>query len=473
MPRRKSSQHDQKQGQRWALPVGSKVWVYLRHSPGDTQNIDSQQSGMRSWCAESGWLVEKEFIDAGIEGSKEQREQFQEMMALARQEPRAADGIVVWSFSRFARDLQDAQFYKAWLRKMGYTIISKIDDIPDSEIAPIIESMVDWKNQRFLDDLSFDTKRGLLYLVERGYWPGSIPPIGYRVEQEEIGRRNNGDTRYGNRLVKDDEVSDRVALAWKMKLQDNASYRVIHQATRLFVNIHNYGYFFDNMLYTGILEYGGKRYPNDWEQGTRFCETYVTLEEFYQVQQNRQRRTIDVVPPRSLSSPYLLTGILHCAYCDTQGIPSTMAGAKQWENTEHRYYRCQSRGSGRSPDCKTPHVACWKIDDMVLGTLREMVLTPDYIKAEIERANAKLVTKGHDIQAQLHQAERAVKEQERRVLSLVTLIEKKSLTPLLERQYDEANKAYLDATTQLAMLRSQSVQVQVNQISSNDAHRFS
>jgi site-specific DNA recombinase len=100
------------------------------------------------------------FIDEAIEGSREDRARFQLMMSLARQEPRPVDGIVLWAFSRFARNQLDAQFYKADLRKRGYVILSKMDDIPGNEMAPIYEAFIDWKNQRFLDDLSADVKRG-------------------------------------------------------------------------------------------------------------------------------------------------------------------------------------------------------------------------------------------------------------------------------------------------------------------------
>jgi site-specific DNA recombinase len=134
--------------------------VYLRHSPGDTQTLDSQVEGMQKWCGENGWIVDRVFSDEAVEGSREDREQFQEMIVLARQDIKHADGIAVWSFSRFARDQLDAQFYKAELRKRGYVIVSKIDDIPTGEMAPIYEAFIDWKNQRFLDDLSADVKRG-------------------------------------------------------------------------------------------------------------------------------------------------------------------------------------------------------------------------------------------------------------------------------------------------------------------------
>lgn len=74
MQRRKAQKDMQR---RWELPAGSRVWCYLRHSPGDNQTIDSQKAGMWEWCAENGWVVEQLFIDEGVEGSREDREQFQ------------------------------------------------------------------------------------------------------------------------------------------------------------------------------------------------------------------------------------------------------------------------------------------------------------------------------------------------------------------------------------------------------------
>jgi len=225
MQRRKAQKDLQR---RWELAAGSRVWCYLRHSPGDNQTIDGQRAGMQHWCAENGWGIARMFTDEALEGSREDRDQFQLMMSLARQEPRLVDGIVLWSFSRFARDQLDAQFYKAELRKRGYAIISKIDDIPNNEMAPIYEAFIDWKNQRFHDDLSADVKRGLMRTVEQGYWPGGTLPFGYLGKRVEIGRRHGGEPRYGLRVMKDEAVAERVALAWKMKLRENASYLEIH-----------------------------------------------------------------------------------------------------------------------------------------------------------------------------------------------------------------------------------------------------
>ncbi len=313
LTQRRKAEKDQQR--RWDLPAGSHVWCYLRHSPGDNQTIDSQVTGMQQWCNQNGWIIVRMFIDEAMEGSKEDREQFQEMIALARQDVRLVDGIALWSFSRFARDQLDAQFYKAELRKRGYVIVSKIDDVPTGEMAPIYEAFIDWKNQRFLEDLSADVKRGQAFIVERGYWPGGTPPMGYVSESEVIGKRRNGEARLGHHLMKDPAVRDRVALAWKMKLEDNASYREIHGATHLYSNYQHYATFFSNLLYAGIFVYHGKRFPETWEQGNTFCEPYVSLDDFLRVQVNRQKRELGAVSPRTLSSEFLLSGLVICGHC--------------------------------------------------------------------------------------------------------------------------------------------------------------
>lgn len=61
-------------------------------------------------CASNVWQIERISVDEAVEGSRDDRAQFQEMMPQACQGTRAVDGIVLWSFSRFARDQLDARF---------------------------------------------------------------------------------------------------------------------------------------------------------------------------------------------------------------------------------------------------------------------------------------------------------------------------------------------------------------------------
>jgi DNA invertase Pin-like site-specific DNA recombinase len=70
-------------------------------------------------------------------------------------------GVVIWKMSRFSRDIDDSQFYRADLRRRGYQVISISGNITEGPEGRFFEAAIDWLNERFLDDLSRDVKRGL------------------------------------------------------------------------------------------------------------------------------------------------------------------------------------------------------------------------------------------------------------------------------------------------------------------------
>jgi len=458
MPRYETTQRRKAQKaleRRWELPPGSHVWLYVRHSPGDNQTIDSQVQAMKAWCEAQGWIVDRIFIDAGVEGSREDREQFQLMISLARQPDQQVDGIAVWSFSRFARSMLDAQFYKADLRKRGYVIVSKTDDIPNNEMAPLIEAFHDWKNQRFLEDMSADIKRGQSYVVEQGYWSGGHVPRGYRVEHEVFGRKRNGDARYGGRLVKDEALADRVALAWRMKLEENASYEAIHEATRLYSNRQHYSTFFSNFIYAGIFVYHGKRFPEQWEQGATFCEPYVTLDEFMRIQANRQKRTFQAVNPRVLGSAFLLSGLVVCGHCLAKGQRVTVTARVDKRRPDTSWYICGVKLRQRGPDCDLPRVPCWLLEESIVQSLLADALTPTYLAQEVMTAQQMLDERRPHLEHEIARLEQETVQKESAVRELLRLIQKQGLSPILESEYQSANVAWTMAMAQLAALRKE------------------
>lgn len=102
------------------MPPGTKVWYYVRHSPGDNQSAESQIATIKRLISEREWVNPREFVDAGVSGSSTlNRKAFELMIHLARQKPRQADMIIIWEFSRFARDQTDSQFHRAELRRNG------------------------------------------------------------------------------------------------------------------------------------------------------------------------------------------------------------------------------------------------------------------------------------------------------------------------------------------------------------------
>jgi DNA invertase Pin-like site-specific DNA recombinase len=154
------------------------------------------------------------------------REGLEDLFFVTRQEPQPVEGIIFWSLSRLARDQLDSQFMKADLRRRGYVLHSMTDDVPDGEFALVVEALIDWKNERYLKDLSRDVKRGLHDLAEQGFAPGGFPPRGNLVVKEQIGFKRNGKPRIASRWVPDPELAPRVQQAFRMKAQQ-ATYQEI------------------------------------------------------------------------------------------------------------------------------------------------------------------------------------------------------------------------------------------------------
>jgi hypothetical protein len=129
------------------------------------------------------------------------------------------------------------------------------DDVPDGEFALVVEALIDWKNERYLKDLSRDVKRGLHDLAEQGFAPGGFPPRGYLLVKEQIGFKRNGKPRIASRWIPDPELAPRVQQAFQMKAQQ-ATYQEIHDATRIFKTRGCYVHFFRNKTYLGIRKCG-------------------------------------------------------------------------------------------------------------------------------------------------------------------------------------------------------------------------
>ena len=122
------------------LAPGARVWSYLRVS-GDEQAdrglpIAGQRRAHQEYADRHGLIIVRWFVDeAKSGGSTVGRDAFNDMVYLARQQPRAADGILLWDLKRFARNITDSQFYKADLRRRGWTG-SPIAPLPGGPRAP-------------------------------------------------------------------------------------------------------------------------------------------------------------------------------------------------------------------------------------------------------------------------------------------------------------------------------------------------
>ena len=122
------------------------------------------------------------FFDDGISAkTATKRTQFNRMIALAKEKEPPFNAILVWKFSRFARNQEESIVYKNILRKKGIQVISISEPIIDSPFGDLIERIIEWMDEYYLINLSTEVKRGMTEKLSRG--EALCPPAyGYDIQ---------------------------------------------------------------------------------------------------------------------------------------------------------------------------------------------------------------------------------------------------------------------------------------------------
>ena len=164
--------------------------AYIRVSTDDQAEYSpaSQLEKIRLYAERNQILLPKEFIfvDAGISGRKtKNRPAFNEMIGLAKRNPKPFDVILVWKFSRFARNREDSIVYKSMLRKEhNIDVVSVSEDIGDDKLSILIEAIIEAMDEFYSINLEEEVQRGM---TEKAKREGVllIPGFGYKVENGE------------------------------------------------------------------------------------------------------------------------------------------------------------------------------------------------------------------------------------------------------------------------------------------------
>lgn len=165
--------------------------AYVRVSTDDQLDYSpaSQKELLHSYAKKNGLLLPEEFVftDDGISGRKaEKRPAFMELIAKAKSKPRPFDVILVWKFSRFARNQEESIVYKSMLRKQcGIEVVSISEQLPEGEFGSLIERIIEWMDEYYSIRLSGEVRRGMTERVKQG-GAVSVAPIGYVYKDKKL-----------------------------------------------------------------------------------------------------------------------------------------------------------------------------------------------------------------------------------------------------------------------------------------------
>ena len=164
--------------------------AYIRVSTDkqDEYSPISQLKAIWEYCERNNMYLNIDYIfieDEGISGKNAlKRTEFQNMIATAKADKKPFDTIVLWKFSRFARNQEESIVYKSLLRKKhNINIISVSEPLPTGPFGGLIERIIEWFDEYYLVNLSGEVKRGMTEKALKGGLQ-STPAFGYDVDKQ-------------------------------------------------------------------------------------------------------------------------------------------------------------------------------------------------------------------------------------------------------------------------------------------------
>jgi len=173
--------------------------IYIRVSTDEQEqkdlSLDFQLETCRALAAKNGWDVTALYQDVGS-AKTDQREQFQKLITDAK--ANQFDMVIVYKYSRFARNDIDSALYERELNKKGIELVSATELLDATTSAG-------WLNKRILQMFAeFDNrqkaefvKSGMKQKMLKGEWPWQAP-VGY------LNKNDGGDKRHRRTWVEFD-----------------------------------------------------------------------------------------------------------------------------------------------------------------------------------------------------------------------------------------------------------------------------
>ena len=309
--------------------------LYIRVSTDKQEELspDAQKRLLLDYAKSHNILVSPEFIfiENGISGRKaDKRPEFQRMIGLAKSSEKPFSVILVWKFSRFARNQEESIVYKSMLKKQcGIDVISITEPLIDGPFGTLIERIIEWMDEYYSINLSGEVIRGMTEKAMRGGYQ-STPSLGYASpgpgkpfvivpEEAEVVRYNFD--QYVN------EKRDPTAIARSLNAK-----KILTKRGNLFEK-RNVTYILRNKFYVGKIIWNGIE-----RDGVH--ETFIP-QELFQAANDRLEATYSPARRRNVSTcKHWMSGLVKCSVC---GATLALSGGKD------KYFQCWKYAKGFHP----------------------------------------------------------------------------------------------------------------------------
>lgn len=352
--------------------------LYIRVSTEDQMELspDSQRKLLLEYAKKNdfGVLDEHIFTDEGISGKKaEKRPEFMKMIALAKSKKKPFGKILVWKFSRFARNQEESIVYKNMLRKDGIDVISVSEPIIEGPFGSLIERIIEWMDEYYSIRLSSEVHRGMTEKARRGGVQAS-PALGYDIVD--------------NKYVVNDEEAKIIKMIYDKFLAGNR-----HSEIASILNTCGFKnkkgnrfegrvvkYILENPVYCGMVRWnystsgrGKIKDENEWIIAEGTHKPIITKDCFYKVQELMKRNTNKFADRKPTTEyKHWLGGLLRCANCGTTLTYSAYSKSSLAPNSKYLGYFICNKYKKKSCDVKN-QITIKQAEEVLSEKLREDV----------------------------------------------------------------------------------------------------
>lgn len=374
---------------------------YIRVSTDDQLEYspDSQLELLRTYAKSHDMILPDENVFCEQEGRSgrkaEKRPEFMRMIGVAKQSPPPFEVILVWKFSRFARNQEESIVYKSILQKQcGIEVVSISEPLIEGPFGSLIERIIEWMDEYYSIRLSGEVKRGMTKRVSKGEYVSGAP-FGYQMIEKKL--IPNPDTEETARMIFDDFLNGMGYKQIAMKL-NNLGYRTKRggQFDNRIIK-----YILNNPVYIGKVRWNPSGqisdHPNqpDTILADGVHKPLITMETWNRTQE--QIKQIQKKYPKyakvNTKNRYMLQGIIKCSNCNA-GLIRTEKGTR-FQCARYNRGTCNVSHSANVDDINTRSI------DLIAQVLQsgnfKLIYRPnqsnqnsDHIQKQIERENRKL-----------------------------------------------------------------------------------
>ena len=325
--------------------------IYARYSSDSQseQSIEGQLRVCEEYAQRNNILILNTYIDRAMTGTNDNRPDFQRMIKdSARKE---WNYVLVYKLDRFSRNKYESTMHKRTLKNNGVTLLSAMENIPDTPEGIILESLLEGMNQYFSAELSQKVKRGMKETRLKGNFTGGHLLYGYDLKDHKIiiNESQAEIVRY---------IYEQFSLGVYVKdIIKFLTAKGIYNNGKPFARNTVYN-ILKNEKYSGIYRHGGEVFENMYPQIVP-TDIYENVRE--KISENKYgKRSVEVV--------YLLRHKLKCGYC---GQPISAETGTSKNGQVKRYYKCLGRK--RQNGCKKSMIGKEYLENLIISAIIEQL----------------------------------------------------------------------------------------------------